>query len=153
MRYTPPALALALSITFWFAGPGAFAASTPQAQAKLDPAAKNEKLIIQVSDKDPGKWNLALNNARNVQAALGPDKVNIEIVAYGPGIAMLTLDSEAANGIAQAIGNGVKIIACQNSMEGAQLQEPDMLPDVGYVQSGVARIMRRQQSGYSYVRP
>lgn len=153
MRQTLFALTFTLTAAFWLASPGAFAASAPEAQVELDPGAKKDKLIIQVSDKDPGKWNLALNNARNVQAALGPDKVDIEIVAYGPGIAMLTMDSEVANGIARAIGDGVKIVACQNTMKGVQLQEADMLPDIGYAQSGVAEIMHRQQSGYSYVRP
>ncbi|MHB8983328.1 DsrE family protein [Thiobacillus sp.] len=153
MRQTLFALTFTLTAALWLASPGAFAASAPEAQGQLAPGAKKDKLIIQVSDKDPGKWNLALSNARNVQAALGPDKVDIEIVAYGPGIAMLTMDSEVANGIARAIGDGVKIVACQNTMKGVQLQEADMLPDIGYAQSGVAEIMHRQQTGYSYVRP
>jgi len=31
------------------------------------------------------KWNLVLNNARNLQADLGAKNVEIEIVAYGAG--------------------------------------------------------------------
>ncbi len=134
----------------------AFAAAGAGAGAILagqGAAVKKEKLVIQISDKDPGKWNLALNNARNVQAALGADKVDIEIVAYGPGVAMLEMDSEAGNGVAKAIENGVKIIACQNSMKGAKLTDADMLPGIGYAVSGVVEIMQRQQAGYSYVRP
>ena len=47
-------------------------------------AAGKEGVVIQVSDNDPAKWALALNNAKNVQTDLGKDKVDIEIVAYGP---------------------------------------------------------------------
>ena len=47
------------------------------------------RVVMQVSDNDPGKWNLALNNARNLQTDLGAKNVEIEIVAYGPGIGML----------------------------------------------------------------
>ena len=47
--------------------------------------AAKHRVVFQVSDNDPAKWNLALNNARNVQADLGKDEVEIEIVAYGPG--------------------------------------------------------------------
>jgi len=47
--------------------------------------------VIQVSDGDQSKWNLALNNARNIQTDLGVANVDIEIVAYGPGIGMLKL--------------------------------------------------------------
>ena len=53
-----------------------------------------QKLVIQVSDADPGKWRLALNNVKNVQDELGgPDAVDIEVVVYGPGIGMLKADS------------------------------------------------------------
>ena len=55
-----------------------------------------QKVLFQVSDNDPAKWNLALNNARNVQADLGKDKVQIEIVAYGPGLNMLKAESKVA---------------------------------------------------------
>jgi len=59
--------------------------------------ALKERLVIQVSDADAGKWNLALNNANNVQHAFGAKKVAIEIVAYGPGIGMLKMDSTVGN--------------------------------------------------------
>ncbi len=36
------------------------------------------KVIFQVSDADPAKWNLTLNNARNVQTELGRENVQIE---------------------------------------------------------------------------
>src|SRR5580765_2974822 len=44
------------------------------------------RVIVQVSDDDPAKWNLALNNVRNLQSDLGPANVEIELVSYGPGI-------------------------------------------------------------------
>ena len=31
---------------------------------------EKHKVVFQVSDNDPAKWNLALNNARNVQAGV-----------------------------------------------------------------------------------
>ena len=56
-------------------------------------AQQKQRVVFQVSDADPAKWNLALNNARNVQQDLGQDNVQIEIVAYGPGLGIaLALD-------------------------------------------------------------
>ena len=75
------------------------------------PAPRN-RLIIQVSDADPKKWALALNNAKNVQTDLGKGQVDIEIVAYGPGLGMLKLDSEVANRVGEALDEGVTIVAC-----------------------------------------
>ena len=70
------------------------------------------KMVIQVSDNDPAKWNLALNNAKNIQKDIGKDKVDLEIVAYGPGIGMLKAESEVANRIQEAVESGVQVMAC-----------------------------------------
>lgn len=111
------------------------------------------RVVIQVSDADPGKWNLALNNAKNLQTDLGAKNVDIEIVAYGPGIGMLKADSVVGNRIGEALGAGVKVVACENTMRGQKLEKPDMLNGIGYVAAGVVEIMRRQQEHWSYLRP
>ncbi|MDT8388457.1 MAG: DsrE family protein [Thiogranum sp.] len=116
--------------------------------------AQKEKVVIQVSDKDPSKWNLSLNNARNVQAALGgADKVDVEIVVYGPGIGMLEMDSVVGGRVDDALSDGIDIVACQNTMSATGLTEADMLPDIGYVPAGVIEIMEKQKQGYAYIRP
>lgn len=116
-------------------------------------AATASRLVIQVSDGDAAKWNLALNNAKNAQKEIGADKVNIEIVAFGPGIAMLTADSSVADRVSAAVKSGVQVSACENSMVAEKLAKADMNPSIGYVPSGVVEIMRREQQGWSYLRP
>lgn len=114
---------------------------------------KHQKIVIQVSDNDPAKWNLALNNAKNLQEDVGAANVEIEIVAYGPGIAMLKLESPAGSRIADAMKDKVKVIACENTMRGQKLTRDDMLPAISYVPAGVTEIMRRQGEGWAYLRP
>ena len=129
---------------------------TAQAQQPRDgggQAAQRSKVVIQVSEADPGKWNLALNNARNLQADLGAANVDIEVVAYGPGIGMLKADSVVGSRVEDAVGSGVKVLACQNTMRGRKLVADDMLPKVAYVSSGVVELMRKQQEGWAYIRP
>ena len=116
-------------------------------------AAPANRVVMQVSDNDPGKWNLALNNARNLQADLGASNVEIEIVAYGPGIGMLKSDSVVGNRIGEALGTGIKVAACENTMRGQKLQKGDMLGGISYVGAGVVEIMQRQQQGWAYLRP
>jgi len=128
----------------------AAALAVPEAGAQALPA---NKLIMQVSDNDPAKWSLALNNAKNVQADLGAQNVAIEIVAYGPGLAMLKADSVAANRIAEAMGAGVKVVACENTMTNQKIAKDDMLAGIGYVKAGVVEIMQKQQAGWAYLRP
>jgi len=140
------ALALALAGSTLFATGCANMASSPS-------AANPSRVVIQVSDGDAGKWNLALNNAKNVQTDLGADKVKIEIVAFGPGIGMLTADSVTAERINEAVKSGVQVAACENTMRAAKLTKADMNPSVGYVPSGVVEIIKRQQEGWVYLRP
>jgi intracellular sulfur oxidation DsrE/DsrF family protein len=128
-------------------------ASVPWASAQTAQADKPHKVVFQVSDADPAKWNLALNNARNVQQDLGSDKVAIEIVAYGPGIGMLKMDSVAGARITEAMASGVSVVACENTMKGLKLTRDDMLPKIDYVPAGVVELMKRQREGYAYVRP
>ena len=116
-------------------------------------AAPKNRVVMQVSDGEPAKWNLALNNARNLQADLGAANVEIEIVAYGPGIGMLKRDSSVASRVDEALTSGVKVVACENTMRGQKLVPADMLPAIGYVAAGVVEIMQRQQQGWSYLRP
>lgn len=113
-----------------------------------------DHVVIQVSDNDPSKWNLALNNAKNVQdAAGGADKVDVEIVAYGPGIGMLKGDATVANRVSAAVQSGVQVAACENTMRGQKLTPADMNPSISYVPAGVMEIMKRQKEGWGYIRP
>ncbi len=109
--------------------------------------------MFQVSDADPSKWNLALNNARNLQTELPDDAPEIEVVVYGPGIGMLKADSVVAKRVADTLKNGVKVVACENTMKAMKLTYADMLPSIGYVPAGVVELMRKQQQGYAYIRP
>ena len=124
----------------------------PVAQA-ADAAASRHKVVFQVSDNDPAKWNLALNNIRNIQQDLGRENVEVELVAYGPGLNMLKLDSAVAARVAETLGNGAGILACENTMRGAKLTNTDLLPNIGFVKAGVTALMLRQREGWAYIRP
>ena len=123
--------------------------------AQAQPAAhgKPHRVVIQVSDADPAKWALALNNASNIQQDLGADQVAIEIVAYGPGIGLLKLESVLGARISEAIAAGVSVQACENTMRNQKMVQGDMLPGIGYVPSGVVQLMKQQKEGWAYIRP
>jgi intracellular sulfur oxidation DsrE/DsrF family protein len=115
--------------------------------------AAEHKVMLQVSENDEAKWNLALNNAKNLQAAFGKDNVEIEIVVFGPGIGMLKAESTVGNRVIDAGAGGVRLIACENTMKAQKLQRDDMLDGVAYVPAGVAEITLRQKQGWAYIRP
>jgi hypothetical protein len=141
LRWLAP---LAAIVAFTVVAPSTAFAQAQDARAKA---------VFQVSDNDPAKWNLTLNNARNVQQDLGADKVDLEIVVYGPGIGMLKMDSAVGGRVAEALKSGVKVVACENTMRAQKLKRDDMLPDIGYVPAGVVELMDKQREGYAYIRP
>jgi len=116
-------------------------------------AQQKQKVVFQVSDNDPAKWSLALNNARNVQQDLGKNNVEIEIVAYGPGLGMLKAESKVADRLAQALDNNVGLLACENTMTNTKVSRDEMYGGIAYVKAGVTHIMKRQQEGWAYIRP
>lgn len=135
-----------------------FAALLVCAAAILSPVtswaqSNRHKVVLQVSDNDPAKWNLALNNARNIQQDLGKGNVDVEIVAYGPGLGMLKMDSKVADRLAQALDNNVGLMACENTMRNTKVQRDAMYGGISYVDAGVVHIMKRQREGWAYVRP
>lgn len=132
---------------------GHAATADPAQSMKPPDSAVQHKLLLQVSDADPATWSLALANARNVQSAFGARNVDIEIVAYGPGLRMLVLESPMSERVRELIAAGVRVVACENTMQVQKLSRDDMLPSLDYVRAGVVEVVLRQQQGYAYVRP
>ena len=117
-------------------------------------ASANPKgVVIQVSDNDPAKWQLALINAQNVRKAFGNAKVGIEIVAYGPGLKMLRSDSSVASELPAVAKSGVKLLACGYTMSMMHTTHAELSHLVEVVPMGIVEIMQRQKEGYAYVRP
>lgn len=142
-------IATALVLSLALASPALQAADTSSSQ----PAATRVQVVFQVSDDDAKKWNLVLNNVKNVQQEVGAGNADIEVVVYGPGIGMLKFDSAVAARVDEAINAGIKIVACENTMKAQKLSKADMMPSIGYMPAGVIELIRKQQAGYAYIRP
>ena len=118
------------------------------------------KLAIHVDQNDPAVMNLALNNAKNVReyyAAKG-EKVQIEIVAYGPGLNMYVAGSPVEGRIEAMSLESPEITfsACGNThtaMSKKAGKEIPLMEEAQIVPSGVVRLMELQADGYAYVRP
>ena len=132
-------------------GAALLGAVAPLAFAQTSTPTKN-RALFQVTDNDPARWNMILNNMQNLRDGVGGEPVEIELVAYGPGINMLKADSSVKQRIAEALKAGVTVNACQNTMTNAKLVPADMLPNISYVPAGVVEVMRKQQQGWAYIR-
>lgn len=110
-------------------------------------------VVIQVSEADPAKWEMALLNARNVRKAYADKSVGVEIVAYGPGLKMFHQNSPVSAGLDEMNKQGVKLLACGNTMTMTHTTRDKLNQAVEVVPAGVVEIMERQKDGYAYVRP
>lgn len=114
------------------------------------------KVVIQVSTDNPKTQKIALNNAVNLQKVYGMDDIKIEIVAYGPGLSLMTSNSTQASRVTSLTQSNIVFSACGNTMNKIAKKTgklPKLLAGVQKVQAGVNRIMILQEKGYSYIRP
>lgn len=117
---------------------------------------KKHKIVIQVNSADPITQKMVINNAINLQNHYGADNIHIEIVAYGPGLSLLTSKSKHSSNIENLVLNDIQFSACSNTikkMEKKFAKKIELLEDVEIVPAGAARIMELQEQGYAYLRP
>jgi uncharacterized protein len=131
--------------------------------ASAEDAKKPHRIVIQVDQNDPDVMNLALNNARNVLEFYRDrhEDVDVEVVAYGPGLHMLRDDTSPVKDRIKELAevsfpSNLAFSACNNTKQGMEKREghPIMIiPQAKIVPAGVVRIMELEEKGYSYVRP
>lgn len=124
---------------------------------------KQHRVVIQIDQNDPAVMNLVLNNASNViEYYRGRDEdVELDIVAYGPGLHMLREDTSPVKDRIRRLAEDmfpakVAFSACNNTKEGMEAREGRpivIVPQATLVPSGVVQIMERQEQGWTYVRP
>ena len=126
-------------------------------------SAKPHRIAIQIDQNDPALMTLVLNNAENVAEyyqGRGED-VQIEIVAYGPGLNMLRDDTSPVKGRIRRMVEGawpstIKFSACgvtKAAMEKKEGHPIPIVPQASVVPSGVVRLNELQEQGWSYIRP
>jgi hypothetical protein len=135
----------------------AFTSASPAADGKL------HHIAIQVDQNDPQIMNLVLNNATNViEYYRGKNEdVDVDIVAYGPGLNMLRADTSPVQDRIKhlkemAHPGKIQFSACTNTKQGMEKAEGhaiSIVSDATMVPSGVAHLMELQEQGWSYVRP
>jgi intracellular sulfur oxidation DsrE/DsrF family protein len=114
------------------------------------------KLVIQMNKRDPEIQAEVLSNIVNISKYYGVDNVEIELVAYGPGIYFITKQSEFRKRIESLMMQDVTFTACGDTIKTIKRTKDidlELIDDVVVVKNGVPRMMDLQQQGYSYLSP
>lgn len=144
--------AMMLSLLVWTAMPLAVAQQVPL----QDKPFAEHKIVLQLSDSDPRKQALVLSVANNLLKAYDPDKIAVEVVAFGPGIDLLLSGSERRKQVESLIAQGVRFDICLNTVDTIEREtgkRPEFIPAATPVQVGVGQILFLTENGYTLVRP
>jgi len=115
------------------------------------------RVVLQLSDGDTQKQAMVLSIANNlIKHYGGPDFIDIEIVAFGEGIALLYADNNNLERISSLAANGVRFVGCMNTVETIERktgERPKLNPLTVPVQTGVAHLIDRDMQGFVIIRP
>lgn len=121
----------------------------------------DHRVAIHVDEKDPATMNMALNNIANIKKYYDSkgESVEIELVAYGPGLHMLRSDTSPVADRIAAMSLEIENLtfsACGNTharMSEKAGKEVTLLDEAAMVPSGVVQLIALQEKGFSYIRP
>ena len=130
--------------------------SPAAAQSPLpDKPFADHHLVLQLSDRAPDKQALVISVAYNLLKAYSPDRIAIEVVAFGPGIDLLRVESPNRARVDSLIAQGVQFDICMNTVDTLEREgkHVHINPKAVKVQVGVERILQLAEKGYTLVRP
>jgi intracellular sulfur oxidation DsrE/DsrF family protein len=105
---------------------------------------------------DPKKQALVISVAYNLLKLYDPDKVAIEVVAFGPGIDLLFPDNANRKLVESLVAQGVRFDICLNTVDTIEREtgkRPEFIAAATPVQVGVGQILSLTENGYTLVRP
>ena len=114
------------------------------------------KIVLQLSDSDSRKQGLVISVANNLLKHYDPDKVAIEVVAFGPGIDLLRPDNANRKMVESLVAQGVRFDICLNTVDTIERdsgKRPEFIAAATPVQVGVGQILLLTENGYTLVRP
>ena len=114
-------------------------------------------IVLQLGDGDAETQARVISVANNlIKHYGGPDFVDIEIVAYGPGISLLFPDNPNAERISSLLVNEIKFVGCMNTVDTITRKtgkKPDLIPATIPVKTGVAHLVEKAGQGWVVIRP
>ncbi len=124
-------------------------------------AETTHKVAFHVDENDAKRMNLVLNNAENMTKYYRDkgEEVQIEIVAYGPGLHMLRDDTSPVKARVVTFAATYENVAFRScsvtygKMAKKEGKEPPLLDIAEPVPSGVVHLVERQEQGWAYIRP
>ncbi|TGA98279.1 hypothetical protein E4665_08510 [Sporolactobacillus shoreae] len=105
-------------------------------------------VIFHIDEEE--KWPLLLGNVKN----LLKENMAIEIEVLANAVAVSDYQLEPfIDQMRNLSQQGVQFVACQNALNAQHIVKNDLPAFVSVVPAGVAELVKKQSSGYAYIKP
>ncbi|MCO7176959.1 DsrE family protein [Sporolactobacillus kofuensis] len=105
-------------------------------------------VIFHIDEEE--KWPLLLGNVKNLRA----ERMDTEIEVLANAAAVKNYQHGAFNDQMRNLNNqGVQFVACQNALNAQHILKEDLPEFVSVVPAGIAELVKKQSSGYAYIKP
>lgn len=114
------------------------------------------RVVVHVNFSDTARQGRGLENVENIlkTAAAAGLKTEVEVVCHAGGIELAVKAKSAHAGAVESLRKqGVRFVACENTMRKRSLRVDDLLPGIATVPSGAFEVVVRQRDGWSYFKP
>lgn len=114
-------------------------------------AGKVHRIVFQLMSDDTTVHLSLMKQLNNVLTA-APD-TKLEVVCHGPGINLLmTEKTTMLKKIQEMKARNVSFLVCENTLKDKNITKEKIIPEAGFVQSGIIEIVTRQEEGWSYIK-
>ena len=116
-------------------------------------AQTKHRVVVDLFTGGPEAMKSTLGNVANLKKALAGQPLEVEIVAYGPGIDLVLAKNKLfADRLKKLNADGVEFATCANTMRTHHISKGQLFPFVKVVPAGVAEVVLKQEEGWSYLR-
>lgn len=119
------------------------------------PSMENPRQVVFcITEASDDAIHHVLSSANNVLKFYGPEKVQMEIVAYYHGIrALLAKEKAFAVRVDALMQYGVSFIACGNTMRTKNIKAEELIEGSEVVTAGIVEMLERVKEGWIYIKP
>ena len=112
------------------------------------------QIVFSVTEDSPHALDHILSVANNVLKFYGPEKVEMKIVAYSKGLALLyKRNASTAQRVDALMQYDVEFVACGNTMRTLHVKKEDLVDGSVIVTAGVVELLESVKAGWIYIKP
>jgi len=112
------------------------------------------KALYYLDDSDAGRIAMTLRNMKSaMEDPRLAGKVEIELVVFGPGVAVYKKGSEYEGSLKELLSKGVDLRMCNNTMIHGNISRDSLYPFIKYVATGNGEIIIRGADGWVVIHP